>query len=67
MLKNYFILFIYVQEIAKIAHAYGAILFIDNSVMSPVLSNPLDLGAGIYLYHTFKYTMHECMYKFRDT
>lgn len=30
------------------AHAHGALLLIDNSIMSPVLSQPLELGAGIY-------------------
>lgn len=28
------------------AHAHGAIVLVDNSIMSPVLSQPLDLGAG---------------------
>ncbi len=36
----------FLQEIAKIAHEYGALLVVDNSIMSPVLSKPLDLGAG---------------------
>ncbi|KAK4265210.1 hypothetical protein QN277_026293 [Acacia crassicarpa] len=44
-----------IREIAKIAHAYGAILFIDNSVMSPVLSNPLDLGADIVMHSATKF------------
>jgi hypothetical protein len=35
-----------IREIAKIAHEYGALLVVDNSIMSPVLSKPLDLGAG---------------------
>ena len=30
------------------AHAHGALLLVDNSIMSPVLSQPLELGAGIY-------------------
>lgn len=30
------------------AHAHGALLLIDNSIMSPVLSQPLELGAGIH-------------------
>lgn len=37
------------QEIAKIAHAQGALLIVDNSIMSPILSKPLDLGAGMVL------------------
>lgn len=29
------------------AHAQGALLLVDNSIMSPVLSRPLELGAGM--------------------
>ena len=29
------------------AHAQGALVLVDNSIMSPVLSQPLELGAGI--------------------
>lgn len=35
------------QKIAKMAHAHGALVLVDNSIMSPVLSHPLELGAGI--------------------
>ena len=34
------------QKIAEMAHAHGALLMVDNSIMSPVLSQPLTLGAG---------------------
>ena len=34
------------QAIAEIAHKVGALLLVDNSIMSPVLSRPLALGAG---------------------
>lgn len=34
------------QKIAEIAHANGALVLVDNSIMSPVLSRPLELGAG---------------------
>ena len=34
------------QKIAEMTHAHGAILLVDNSIMSPVLSQPLTLGAG---------------------
>ncbi|KAI9125527.1 hypothetical protein K1719_002945 [Acacia pycnantha] len=44
-----------IRAISKIAHAYGAILFIDNSVMSPVLSQPLDLGADIVMHSATKF------------
>lgn len=32
------------------AHTHGALLLVDNSIMSPVLSQPLELGAGINTY-----------------
>lgn len=35
-----------IREIAKIAHEHGALLIVDNSIMSPILSKPLNLGAG---------------------
>lgn len=28
------------------AHTHGALVLVDNSIMSPVLSQPLELGAG---------------------
>ncbi|PKI53206.1 hypothetical protein CRG98_026407 [Punica granatum] len=34
-----------IRKIAEIAHAWGALLLVDNSIMSPVLSQPLQLGA----------------------
>lgn len=34
------------QKIAEMAHAHEALLMVDNSIMSPVLSKPLTLGAG---------------------
>ncbi|KAM0978527.1 hypothetical protein FF1_014487 [Malus domestica] len=35
-----------IRKIAEMAHAHGAIVLVDNSIMSPVLSQPLDLGAS---------------------
>nr|GEZ48990.1 cystathionine beta-lyase, chloroplastic [Tanacetum cinerariifolium] len=32
-------------KIAAIAHANDALVLVDNSIMSPVLSCPLELGA----------------------
>jgi hypothetical protein len=29
-----------------IAHEHGALVVVDNSIMSPILSKPLSLGAG---------------------
>ncbi|KAK4265205.1 hypothetical protein QN277_026288 [Acacia crassicarpa] len=44
-----------IKAIAEIAHAFGAILFIDNSIMSPVLNQPLDLGADIVMHSCTKF------------
>ncbi|KAK8671587.1 hypothetical protein V6N13_038178 [Hibiscus sabdariffa] len=33
-----------------IAHTRGALVLVDNSIMSPVLSEPLELGADIVVY-----------------
>ena len=48
LLSNGKILFVLIlfQKIAEMAHAHGALLMVDNSIMSPVLSQPLTLGAG---------------------
>ena len=35
------------QKIATMAHKHGALVLVDNSILSPVLSQPLELGAGI--------------------
>ncbi|KAJ9548073.1 hypothetical protein OSB04_020616 [Centaurea solstitialis] len=35
-----------IRKIAEIAHANDALLLVDNSIMSPVLSRPLELGAA---------------------
>ncbi|KAM1396768.1 hypothetical protein ACFX2I_014424 [Malus domestica] len=35
-----------IRKIAEMAHAHGAIVLVDNNIMSPVLSQPLDLGAS---------------------
>ncbi|XP_028766115.1 cystathionine beta-lyase, chloroplastic-like isoform X2 [Neltuma alba] len=44
-----------IRKMSEIAHAHGAILFLDNSVMSPVLSQPLDLGADIVMHSATKF------------
>ena len=38
-----------------LAHTHGALLSVDNSVMSPLLSTPLDLGADIVIHSATKY------------
>jgi len=41
--------------VAKIAHAAGADLLVDNTFATPMLQRPLDLGADIVLHSTTKY------------
>jgi len=40
---------------AKIAHEHGAVFVVDNTFMSPILQNPLKLGADIVLHSITKY------------
>lgn len=40
---------------AEIAHAAGAILAVDSTVATPVLTRPLDLGADIVMHAATKY------------
>ncbi|KAL4292098.1 hypothetical protein GQ457_14G022520 [Hibiscus cannabinus] len=39
----------------QIAHANGALVLVDNSIMSPVLSQPLELGADIGMHSATKF------------
>ncbi|MDR1344070.1 MAG: PLP-dependent aspartate aminotransferase family protein [Tannerellaceae bacterium] len=41
--------------IAATAHAHGAILIVDNSFATPVICQPLSLGADIVVYSATKY------------
>ncbi|KAK8510108.1 hypothetical protein V6N12_007985 [Hibiscus sabdariffa] len=41
--------------LTKIAHANGALVLVDNSIMSPVLSQPLELGADIVMHSATKF------------
>jgi len=40
---------------AKIAHAHGALLVVDNTFASPVLQRPLELGADVVVHSATKY------------
>ena len=40
---------------AKLAHARGAMLAVDNTFMSPYFQNPLALGADVVVHSTTKY------------
>lgn len=44
-----------IAALAKIAHAHGASLACDNTFASPVLQQPLALGADIAMHSTTKY------------
>ncbi|RZC81554.1 hypothetical protein C5167_044130 [Papaver somniferum] len=44
-----------IRKIAEIAHANGAIVLVDNSIMSSVLSQPLELGADIVMHSATKF------------
>ena len=44
-----------IAAVAKICHEKGALLAIDNTFMSPVLQNPLSLGADIVMHSITKY------------
>ncbi|MBI1899836.1 MAG: PLP-dependent transferase [Planctomycetia bacterium] len=40
---------------AEIAHRHGALLAVDNTLASPVLTRPLELGADIVMHSATKY------------
>ena len=44
-----------IAAVAKIAHAHGIEVGVDNTFMSPCLQNPLALGADIVMHSTTKY------------
>ncbi|KAF2925449.1 cystathionine beta-lyase, chloroplastic isoform X1 [Oryza sativa Japonica Group] len=44
-----------IKKIAEIAHYHGALVLVDNSIMSPVLSRPLELGADIVMHSATKF------------
>ncbi|NRB48596.1 MAG: aminotransferase class V-fold PLP-dependent enzyme [Saprospiraceae bacterium] len=44
-----------IEEIAKMAHAVGALCAVDNTWPTPVLQRPLELGADIVMHSTTKY------------
>jgi cystathionine gamma-synthase len=44
-----------IEAISNIAHENGAICAVDNTWATPVLQNPLDLGADIAMHATTKY------------
>lgn len=44
-----------IAALAEAAHDKGALLSVDNSLMSPYLQNPLDLGADIVVHSATKF------------
>jgi cystathionine beta-lyase/cystathionine gamma-synthase len=44
-----------IKALAKLVHAAGAILVVDNTFATPVIQKPLTLGADIVVYSTTKY------------
>ena len=44
-----------ITAVAEVAHAHGVPLIIDNTVPSPLLCNPLALGADIVVHSATKY------------
>lgn len=44
-----------IAEIAKIAHANGSLLVVDNTFASPALQRPVELGADIVIHSATKY------------
>src|SRR5262249_27388741 len=44
-----------IRAVADLAHQHGALLSVDNSLMSPYLQNPLDQGADIVVHSATKF------------
>lgn len=44
-----------IAECAEIAHKHGALLGVDNTFATPVLTRPLELGADIVMHSATKY------------
>jgi cystathionine gamma-synthase len=44
-----------IEAVAKLAHARGALVVVDNTFLSPGLQRPLALGADIVVHSTTKY------------
>ena len=44
-----------IEEIANLAHQNNALFAVDNTWLTPVFQNPLDLGADIVVHSTTKY------------
>jgi methionine-gamma-lyase len=53
--SNPHMLFSDIEALARLAHANGALLIVDNTFLSPALFRPLELGADIVVHSATKY------------
>lgn len=44
-----------IEQLANVTHQFGALLSIDNTMMSPILQNPIPLGADIVVHSATKF------------
>ena len=44
-----------IRGISELAHAVGALVCVDNSIMTPVFQKPLELGADISMTSATKF------------
>lgn len=44
-----------IELAARLGHAAGAVVVVDNTLLTPVLQRPLDLGADVALHSTTKF------------
>lgn len=44
-----------IKKIVEKAHSYNALVVVDNTFMSPIFQNPIDLGADIVMHSVTKY------------
>lgn len=44
-----------IAAVAKLAHRAGALMAVDNTLLTPILQRPFELGADIVAYSTTKY------------
>ncbi len=44
-----------IETASRLAHAAGALLVVDNTLLTPALQRPLDLGADVVLHSTTKF------------
>ncbi len=44
-----------IEAVSRLAHDAGAVVVVDNTLLTPVLQRPLDLGADIVLHSTTKF------------